>query len=63
MRAAINNPQARETLDTAGLIIFDTFRLENRYGEATAQAIVLFLIILAVTQIQRSIFEKRVFYG
>jgi multiple sugar transport system permease protein len=59
----MRTPAAQGTLNTAGLVIFDTFRLENRYGEATAQAIVLFLIILAITQIQRSLFEKRVFYG
>lgn len=51
------------TLDTAALVIFDTFRIENRLGEAAAQAIILMLIVLALTQVQRSLFEKRVFYG
>jgi ABC-type sugar transport system permease subunit len=56
-------PFARDTVDTASVIIFDTFKIDREYGLATAQAITLFLIILALTQVQRSIFEKRVFYG
>lgn len=59
----MDTPAARGTLDTSALVIFDTFRMQNRYGEAAAQAIVLFIIILAVTQFQRSFFERNVFYG
>jgi multiple sugar transport system permease protein len=59
----MRTPASQGTLDTAGLVIFDTFRTQSKYGEATAQAILLFLIILAITQIQRKLFEKRVFYG
>lgn len=59
----IRTPAAQRTLDTAGLVIFDTFRMEQNYGEAAAQAIVLFLVILILTQLQRSVLEKRVFYG
>ncbi len=59
----MRTPAAQGSLNTSALVIFDTFRVQNRWGEATAQAIVLFLIILALTQIQRTVFEKRVFYG
>jgi multiple sugar transport system permease protein len=56
-------PEARGTTDTAAIVIFDTFRKMTQYGEATAQAIILMFIILAITQFQRSFLEKRVFYG
>lgn len=56
-------PQALGTTDTASIVVFDTFFKASRYGEATAQAILLLMIILAITQFQRSVLEKRVFYG
>lgn len=59
----MRTPATQGTLDTAALVIFDTFREQNRWGEAAAQAIMLMLIVIALTQVQRSIFEKRVFYG
>ncbi|MDX2077323.1 MAG: sugar ABC transporter permease [bacterium] len=52
-----------DQVNTAALVIFDTFKVDGNYGYATAQSILLFVIILALTQVQRSIFEKRVFYG
>ncbi len=59
----MRNAAAGTTLDTAGLVIYDTFQKETKYGEAAAQAIVLFIAILILTQLQRNVFEKRVFYG
>ncbi len=59
----MRRPESQGTLNTSALVIFDTFRTQNRWGEAAAQAIVLMLIVLALTQVQRSLFEKRVFYG
>ncbi|KXK51466.1 MAG: ABC transporter permease [Chloroflexi bacterium OLB13] len=59
----MRTPTNAGTLDTSALVIFDTFRAQNRWAEATAQAIVLLLLVLAMTQIQRSLLEKRVFYG
>lgn len=59
----MRSPEARGTTDTAAIVVFDTFRGFQQYGEATAQAIILLLIILAITQFQRSFIEKRVFYG
>lgn len=52
-----------DQVNTAALVIFDTFKVDGNYGYATAQSILLFIIILALTQVQRSVFEKRVFYG
>lgn len=59
----MRTPATQSTLDTAALVIFDTFRIQNRWGEAAAQAIVLMVIVVALTQVQRSLFEKKVFYG
>jgi multiple sugar transport system permease protein len=59
----MRTPASQATLDTSALVIFDTFRAQNKWGEAAAQSIVLMLIVLALTQIQRNVFEKRVFYG
>jgi len=54
---------ARETVDTASILIFQTFRADGQFGEATAMAFILFGIILAISQIQNRIGEKMVFYG
>jgi len=54
---------ARETVDTASILIFQTFRADGQFGEATAMAFILFGIILAISQIQNRIGEKLVFYG
>lgn len=59
----MRNPFAQGTVDVASIVIFDTFYKASRYGLAAAQAIVLFLLILALTAALRNIFEKRVFYG
>ena len=54
---------ARDTVDTASLLIFQTFRADGQFGEATAMAFILFGIILILSQIQNRIGEKLVFYG
>lgn len=59
----MRTPFAQGSVDTASLIIYDTFKSDFQYGLATAQAILLFLVILGLTQIQRTFFEKNVFYG
>jgi len=56
-------PSAQGTVDTASVAIFDTFYKANQYGFAAAQAILLFLIILALTLVQNKVFGERVFYG
>jgi multiple sugar transport system permease protein len=59
----MRTPAAQGTTDTAAIAIFDTFYKANNYGYATAQAIILFLIILALTYAQNKLFSKQVFYG
>lgn len=54
---------ARATVDTASIMIFQTFRSDGQFGEATAMAFILFGIILILSQAQNRIGEKLVFYG
>jgi multiple sugar transport system permease protein len=54
---------ARTTVDTASILIFQTFRADGQFGEATAMAFILFGVILILSQIQNRIGEKMVFYG
>jgi multiple sugar transport system permease protein len=56
-------PSAQGTVDATSVFIFDTFYRANQYGYAAAQAIILFLIILALTYAQNKIFGEKVFYG
>ena len=56
-------PSAQGTVDVASVEIFDTFYKANQYGYAAAEAILLFMIILALTFAQNRIFGRRVFYG
>jgi multiple sugar transport system permease protein len=54
---------ARETVDVASIMIFNTFRADGQFGEAAAMAFILFGIIWGISQIQNRIGEKLVFYG
>lgn len=45
-------------LVTAVFYIFNKFYVETRYGQAMAAAIILFLVLLALTMVQRFIFKK-----
>jgi ABC-type sugar transport system permease subunit len=54
---------ARDTVDTASIMIFQTFRADGQFGEAAAMAFILFGIILLLSQIQNRVGEKLVFYG
>ncbi|MGL4648653.1 MAG: carbohydrate ABC transporter permease, partial [Caldilineaceae bacterium] len=51
------------TTDTASVVIFQIFKRDLRYGYASALAILLLLIILALTVINNRVASKRVFYG
>lgn len=51
------------TTDTASIVIFQTFKRDTRYGYASALAILLLLIILAITAINNRVASRRVFYG
>ena len=59
----MRSPAALGTADTTSVFIFDTFYKANSYGDATAQAIILFFIILALTLAQNKVFGEKVFYG
>ncbi|MGV8050358.1 MAG: carbohydrate ABC transporter permease [Anaerolineaceae bacterium] len=59
----MRTPSAQSSVITTSLLIFDRFYKANQYGVATAQAIVLFVIILGLTFAQNKIMGERVFYG
>lgn len=59
----MREPSAQGTVDVTSVTIFDTFYGLSSYGDATAQAILLFIIILALTFVQNKIFGEKVFYG
>jgi len=56
-------PSALGTVNVTSVAIFDTFYKASQFGYAAAQAIILFLIILALTFVQNKVFGERVFYG
>jgi len=59
----MREPAAQDTVITTSLSIFDTFYKASQFGYATAQAILLFGIILYLTFVQTRVFGSRVFYG
>lgn len=58
----MRTPSALGTADVTSIFIFDTFYKSNNFGYATAQAIILFFIILALTAVQNKVFGEKVFY-
>ena len=59
----LRTPSAGDSVITSSLLIFDNFYKANQYGVATAQAIVLFVVILGLTLAQNKLMGERVFYG
>ena len=59
----MQQPSAQGTVETASVAIFNTFFKASQFGYATAQAMLLFAIILYLTFVQNKIFGERVFYG
>ena len=59
----MQEPSAQGTVETASVAIFNTFYKANQFGFATAQAILLFGIILLLTLVQNKVFGEKVFYG
>ncbi len=51
------------TTDTVSVVIFQAFSRDTRFGYASALAILLLLIILALTFVNNRIASRRVFYG
>ncbi len=59
----MREPFARGTVDTASIVIFDTFYKRNNYSLAAAQSILLFVVILSLTLVQNRLFGKRALRG
>jgi len=59
----LRNPAARGAADPMSIYIFFTFFRRQRFGYAAALALVLFVIVLGLTVVQRRYMERRVFYG
>lgn len=54
-------PATRDAVDTASIVIFDTFYKLSNFSLAAAQSVILFVIILLLTLLQNRLFGKRVF--
>lgn len=52
-------PASRDAMDTASIVIFDTFYKRNNFSLAAAQSVILFVIILILTLLQNRLFGKR----
>ncbi|HEX7003715.1 MAG TPA: sugar ABC transporter permease [Trueperaceae bacterium] len=59
----MRTPFARDTVDTASILIFDTFYKASNFSLAAAQSFLLFFVILFVTITQQRVMGKQVFYG
>jgi len=57
----MRQPFVRDSLDTASVVIFDTFYKSNNFSLAAAQSILLFILILMVTLIQNRVLGRKVF--
>ncbi len=53
----------RDAVDTASIVIFDTFYKRNDFSGAAAQSVILFAIILILTLAQNRFFGKSAFGG
>lgn len=53
----------RDAVDTASIVIFDTFYGRNNFSLAAAQSVVLFAIILVLTLLQNRVMGSRVYRG
>ncbi len=59
----MRSPNTRDAVDTASVVIFDTFYGRNNFSLAAAQSVVLFAIILILTLLQNRLFGRSVFRG
>ena len=59
----MQEPSAQGTVETASVAIFNTFYKANQFGYATAQAMLLFVIIMFLTFVQTKVLGDKVFYG
>jgi len=56
-------PATRDAVDTASIVIFDTFYRRTDFSLAAAQSVILFAIILILTLLQNRLFGRGVFRG
>ena len=59
----MRTPSAQGTVNVTSIYIFDTFYKPTTTVTPAAQAILLFIIILALTFVQNKVFGEKVFYG
>lgn len=59
----MQTPSAQGSVETASVAIFNTFYKASQFGYATAQAMILFAIIMFLTFVQTKVFGEKVFYG
>lgn len=58
----LRSNQARGTMDTASVVIFDAFNQDLRYGYASALGIVLLVIIVSISAITNNLTQDKVIY-
>jgi ABC-type sugar transport system permease subunit len=58
----LRTPASGSTVDTASIVIFDTFYKEGNAGASCAMALILFFVILSITALQNRLFGRKVFY-
>ncbi len=59
----LRNPATGGATDTMSIYIFFTFFRRSRFGYAAAMALVLFVLVLGLTFLQRRLLERRIHYG
>jgi multiple sugar transport system permease protein len=59
----LRDPSVRGAADPMSVYIFFTFFRKSRFGYAAAMSLLLLVIVLGLTIIQRRILEKRIHYG
>ena len=58
----LRTEQARGTMDTASIVIFDAFNRDTRYGYASALGIILLVIIISISTITNNLTQDKVHY-
>ena len=59
----MQEPAAQGSVITTSLAIYNSAFKASQFGYASAQAMLLFLVILFLTFVQTRVFGDRVFYG
>ena len=59
----LRDPSVRGAADPMSIYIFFTFFRKSRFGYAAALSLLLLVIVLGLTMLQRRLLEKRIHYG